>query len=197
MDDIAENLAKMYETKRPEEPDWNTIIDEILKEMDDPEDVTPVGLDEYHFSQHSMNIRSIEAFDWPTEWIKDRPALLAWLEQEYEDWWENQLYDDDGFQSWLNGHLIRIRGDAYLDELQKKLITLYRERITETYKCSTCNKEISEKHPWGHPDRLLKTGYADPDVYPDGIPEGTSTDDIQWKHKLICEECWRKDFEQK
>lgn len=177
----------MTTTKKPE-PNWNQVIDEILKEMEDDDDVPhvdePVGIQEYHLSQHSKNISSLEAFDWSTEWIKERPVLLAWLEQKYEWWREDQLYDDDGFQDWLNGTKHIVHGDAYLDELQKKLISLYRERITETYECEECGKTISEKYPYGHPDSIVRIGIAVDGTLP--------RDEVEYVRHLYCDPCWRK-----
>lgn len=181
----------------PAEPDWNKVINEILKEMDDPKDDRPVGLNEYHFSQHSKNIRSLEAFDWPTEWIEKRPNLKEFLEKELSDWWEDQLHDNQTeiFRGWLEGNDVRIPMEGYLgEELEPKLIALYRERITETHTCSTCGKEASEKYPFGHPDKIVRLGIPDPEIYPDGKPpKGMPIDDIQWKKMLYCEECWRRD----
>lgn len=178
----------MTTTKKPE-PNWNQVIDEILKKMEEDVEDEPVGIQEYHLSQHSKNIRSLEAFGWPTDWIKERPVLLAWLEQKYEWWWENQLYDDDGFQDWLNGYKHMVHGDAYLDELQKKLISLYRERITETYECEECGKTISEKHPYGHPDSIVRIGIAIDDTLP--------RDEVEYIRHLYCNACWRKRLEKK
>lgn len=185
-------------TKKPEEPNWNKVIDAILEFManeERDEADAPVGLEHHDFSEHSRNLNRLDVFHWPDEWVKaeGNSTLLMWLEHEFEHWWEDQAHEDNGFRCWLDGSPIRVEGDDYITELNNKLLILYRERITETHTCSTCGKEASEKHPWGHPDKLIKQGYPDPDIYPDGkVPKGMPTDDIQWKHKIICDECWEK-----
>lgn len=186
----------------PAEPDWNKLIDMILEYMadedrDEAED--PVGLDHYYFSEHTRNLNRLDVFHWPDDWIKidaqPKSILLMWLEHEYKEWWEEQAWEFDGWRGWLEGFEIRVGGRGYIDDLNKKLLKLYRERITETHPCSICGKEASEKHPYGHPDHLIRLGQPDPDVYPDGKPpKGMPTDDIQYKKKLYCEECWRRDI---
>lgn len=178
-------------THKPKEPSWELVVNAILVQMEDDE--KPVGLEgRGSLSQDTINLSHLDNFDWDDDWIKGYPELLKWLEHEYEHWWEDQLYDDDGFQDWLNGNKHTVHGDAYIDDLNKRVMKLYRERITDTYTCSTCGKEASEKHPMGHPDHPIKQGYPDPDVYPDGVPKGMPTDDIQWKWHVICDECWEK-----
>lgn len=178
-------------TKKPEEPDWNKIIDEILESMaeEDDEEEAPIGMQEYFLSQHSKNINSLEAFDWADEWIKARAPLLMWLEHEFEHWWEDQAHEDEGFRGWLEGYEIRVHGDAYLDKLQKKLIALYRERITETYECEECGKTISEKHPYNHSDSIVRLGIAIDNTLP--------RDEIEYIRHIFCNPCWRKRTEKK
>jgi hypothetical protein len=177
----------------PAEPDWNELIDAILEFMaEEDRDERPVGLEHHDFSEHSRNLNRLDVFQWPDEWVKaeGNSTLLMWLEQEYEDWWENQAHEDDGFRGWLEGFKITVHGEGYIDVLNKKLLALYRERIVQYHPCSICSKATSEKFPYGHPDHLIKQGYPDPDIYPDGVPKGT--DDIQYKHRIICDECWEK-----
>jgi hypothetical protein len=173
---------------KPQEPDWNQVIDEVLKEMEEDGDYVradePVGIQWYHLSQHSKNIRSLEAFDWPDEWIRERPILLAWLEHEFEHWWADQAYDDEGWRGWLEGYEIRVHDDAYLGELVLKLTNLYRERITETYECETCGKILSEKHPYGHPNAVVRLGIA--------IDNTVPRDEIEYIRHIFCNACWRK-----
>jgi DNA-directed RNA polymerase subunit RPC12/RpoP len=76
-----------------------------------------------------------------------------------------------------------------------KLVNLYRKRIKETYKCSTCDKKISEKHPYKHPNSIVRLGEAD--GYPDGVPMDIPRDEIEWKNKLYCYPCWKKRFVKK
>ena len=173
-------------------------IDELLEteeESDREWANAPVGLEEYYFSQHTKNMRAIEAFQWDDEWIKARPILLMWFEHEYEEWWEEQAWEEDGFRCWLEGNPTKVHGDSYLGELVIKLHALYRERIVQYHPCSICGKATSEKYPMGHRDHLVRLGQPDPDVYPDGKPpKGMPTDDIQYKRVLMCEECWRRDI---
>lgn len=169
------------------EPDWNEVIDDILKEslkdFEDHKDA-PIGIQEYFLSEHSKEIDRLEGFDWPDEWLKEQPILQTWLEQEYEDWWENQAYEDEGFRGWLEGHEIRIQGDSYIDELMKKLLALYRERITETYECEDCGKAISEKYPFKHPDSIIRLGIPTDPTLP--------RDEIHYVRHLFCYPCWEK-----
>ncbi len=160
-------------TTKPPEPDWNSLIDVIL-EMDDEDRDVPTGLQERYLSQHARNIAVLDVFHWPEEWVKGRPVLLLWLTHEFEHWWEGQAHEDEGFRGWLDGDKITIHGDAYITELNLKLLALYRERITETYTCSDCGKEASEKHPYGHPDKATKFHIVGEDA------------------KLVCGECWNK-----
>ncbi|KKN06181.1 hypothetical protein LCGC14_1079880 [marine sediment metagenome] len=161
----------------PPEPDWGSLIDEILGEDDENRNV-PTGTQERYLSQHTRNISFLEVFEWPKEFIDDRPYLKNWLQLKFEEWWEEQMHDaqyaDGAFENWMNGDKIIIHGDAYIDELNKKLVALYRERITETHTCSDCGKEASEKHLWGHPDSVHKLHIVGEEA------------------KLLCAECWYK-----
>lgn len=174
-----------------DEPDWNSLIEEILGEMDEEDMHVPTGVQERYLSQHTINISFLDVFNWPEEWIKEHPYLKNWLQQMFEDWWERQG-EDEGLRGWLEGAKITVHGDAYIDELNRKLVTLYRERITETYTCSICGKEASEKHPFSHPDSVSKVGHADPDVHPDGTKD-VDRSDITWKYSLLCNACWREE----
>lgn len=183
-------------TKKPEEPSWELVVDAILVHMHDV-DEKPVGLEgRGSFSQHTINLNSLEHFDWNDDWIKARPVLLAWLEHEFKHWWEDNAYDyEEAWRGWLEGYKITVHGDAYIDSLTKRLMKLYRERITETHPCSNCGKQASEKYSWGHPDKLIKQGYLDPDIYPDGIPMDPDfdRDSLEWEWRIICDGCWEKE----
>lgn len=182
----------------PEEPNWNKLIDEILEYIADEEGIEaePVGMDHYYFSEHTRNLHSLDAFHWPDEWVKTEAhgVLTKWLEHEYEDWWDDQAWDTEGWRGWLEGFPIRFYGKGYITNLNKMLEKLYRERITETHPCAICGKQASEKHPSNHPDHIFKQGIIDPDIYPDGsVPIEMRSEDIPWKHRLVCIECVNKE----
>ncbi len=171
-------------TKKPEEPDWNNIIDAALEFMSEEDrDERPVGLQCYHLSEHSRNINSLDVFQWPDEWIKaeGNSTLLMWLEHEFEHWWEDQAFEDEGWRGWLEGFQIRVRDDAYITELNNKLMALYRERITETYPCSICGKLLSEKHPYSHPDHIVRIGLA--------VDSTVPRDEIVYVKHIFCDDC--------
>lgn len=177
--------------------DRDAVINAILEEeKDHPDDGEPVGLQEYYLSEHSKNIAIIEGFDFSDEWLKTQPALNEFLKEQLDDWWGDQTYDDpEVFRNWLDGNEIRVHPDSYLGTLVEELLSSYRKRITETWTCEECGKEISEKHPYGHPDCIHRLGIPDPEVYPDGkVPEGVPTDEVKYVNHIYCDRCWRKLF---
>lgn len=170
------------------EPNWNEIIGVILKDGDDDR---PTGIDEHHFTVHSKNISIIDGFHYNAEWIETRPVLFEYLKGIFTDWWEDLAHDDfaDLFSPWLDGGKISFNCDSYIGEtLVPKLLNLYKECIVETHECSVCGKTISEKHPYKHPDSLIRLGH--PVNYPDGIPKDTPSDEIIWENRLYCHPCW-------
>ena len=174
-----------------QEPNWDEVIDAVLKDMDPETAAEPVGIDEHNFTEHSKNMAIIEGFHYSVEWIKTRPVLFEYLKEVFTDWWEDLAHDDfaDLFSSWLDGGRISFSCDSHLgEEMVPKLLNLYKERIVETHECSVCGKEISEKHPHNHPDSLIRLGH--PVDYPDGIPKDTPRDEIVWKNRLYCLPCW-------
>lgn len=184
--------------------DYGKIVDAILNEdyhrqrRGEPVEVdtSPVGLNEYFLSNHSKNLHTIETFDFSNEWIESQPELHNFLKEELDDWWGDQTHDDpEVFRNWLDGNKILVYPDPYLDTLIEDLLKAYRERITETWTCEECGKEISEKHPLGHADSIARVGVPDPEAYPDGkIPEGVSMDTVEWTKHIYCDRCWRKLF---
>jgi len=174
-----------------QEPDWNQVVNDILDEGDPDIDGAPTGIDERYFTGHTKDIAIIEGFDYSIKWIESKPVLHEFLKEVFTDWWEDLGVDDsDFFEAWFNGGRFRYDCDAYLDDLVLKLVNLYRERIVETHKCSVCGKEISEKHPYKHPDSVVRVGHAVD--YPDGVPMDTPTDEIEWKNNLYCYPCWEE-----
>ena len=174
-------------------PDYEEIVNAILNEGDPDIDGLPVGIQEYYLSGHSKDIDIIDGFEYTNEWIAGQPALKEFLEKELSDWWEDQLHDDpEIFRGWLDGNDVKISMEGYLETLINDLVGIYRERITETWTCEECGKEISEKHPHGHPDSIVRVGI--PKDYPDGLPEGVHPSDVEYTKHLYCNTCHRKLF---
>jgi len=172
-------------------PDYDEIVNAILNE-DHPEiDELPEGLQEYYLSRHSKDIHIIESFDFSDEWLAGQPDLYKFLKEALDDWWGDQTHDEpEIFRNWLDGNECKVHPDPYLDELIEELLKAYRERITETWTCEECGKEISEKHPKGHVDSLARVGTADD--YPDGIPEDVDLSSLKYTKHIYCDRCWRK-----
>lgn len=174
-----------------QEPDWDEVVNAILDIGDSDIDSAPTGIEEYYFTGHSKDMAIIEGFHYSLEWIKSKPVLFEYLKERFTNWWEDQAHDDFDhlFMTWLEGGDIRNIIDGHLDDMVLKLTNIYRKRIVETHKCSVCGKEISEKHPYRHPDSIVRLGH--PVDYPDGwIPKDTPRDEIKWKNKLYCHPCY-------
>jgi len=170
-------------------PDYDVIVNAILNEDDD--DTAPVGLQEYYLSEHSKKMNTIESFEFSNEWIERHPELYKFLKEELDNWWGDQTHDDpEVFRNWLDGNKIVVHPDSYLGTLVEDLLQTYRKRITETWTCEECSKEISEKHPRGHADSIARVGI--PDDYPDGIPEDADLSSIKYTNHIYCDRCWRK-----
>ncbi len=185
-------------------PDYDVIVNAILNEDFHQRrrgesveiDTSPVGLQEYFLSEHSKKMNTIETFEFSDEWLKRQPKLLYFLKSELDDWWTDQPHDDpEIFRNWLDGNEIRVHPDPYLEILVEELLKTYRERITETWACEECGKEISEKHPKGHEASIARVGVPDPEVYPDGkVPKDMPTDEVKYVKHIYCDRCWRKLF---
>lgn len=159
----------------------NEIIDKILtsefaKEFEEDK----VGKDEYYFSIHSKNLDIINQFPFDSDFIKDNPELKEYLISNFRDFIENDILGDaEIFLSWFEGDSRRIYFEGYINELIEDLLGEYILRITKTYKCEDCGKEISENFPCRHPNHLHRIGTK-------------KKTEKKYKNNLYCRACFDK-----
>lgn len=146
-----------------------------------------VGQHEYYFSKHCLHIDVIEQFFFDQDFIIKFPELIKFLKEEIKQEMEETSTDEDVFSKWLRGGTYFLEFNGYSQILSKQLTKIYRERITTEYPCKDCDRLVSEKYSYSHPNSLKRIGYPEKTV-----KDGHGFVDFEksiYKFVILCKSC--------
>lgn len=176
------------EKERALERIYNQLVDAIIEYNKEWMDKEKLGLDHYYLDRDNLILETIAQFEYPKKFMEkqfdDIIGLMVHIKDKFRLYIHNLEAEDELYDIWFKGGTISLNPDGWCRVLTIRLETTYRKRVTTTYNCAKCDKEISFKHHYGHPASMLKIGTpVNRIVTVDGVAQHL------YEHNTYCFKC--------